>query len=254
MMRDDGEPEGAARVPEPSTEPLPGVRRLVAAIAALRGTLPADGGGPEDGCAWYQSQTHASLVPYLVEECYELIDAIERGEDAGHGAAAGDTLREELGDVLYQVVFHADIARASGEGFGFDEVAATLADKLVDRNPHVFGAHPTRDLDEIERMWEERKQRTKPERRGVLDGVAKGMPALALADKVLGRGQAVLGPHVPATEAAPAADSEQAAGDALMRIVAANRAAGIDSERALRGAIRRYADRVRAAERGEDIA
>lgn len=214
----------------------PELLRLVALVDRFRG---------EGGCAWYEAQTHASLVPYLQEETAELVEAIEAG--------TADDVREELGDVLFQVLFHAEVAGATG-GHDLEAVARDQAEKLWRRNPHVFGPTPTRDIDEIIRLWQEAKAVEKAERTSVLDGVAFGMPALALADKVLGKA-APTGEPVDAESIGAGAgaldDAEAAFGEALLATVAAGREAGFDAERALRGAVRRLAERVRRREAGE---
>lgn len=216
----------------------------------------------EHGCAWHEQQTHESLVPYLTEESAEVIDAIERGTPAD--------LREELGDLLFQVLFHADIAEAAGE-FTLEDVARDQAAKLRHRNPHVFGDTPTRDVDEIVRLWHARKAEQKQHRTSVLDGISHAMPALALAAKVIGRaeelgmnvspesfvGRAAAWPEEssaqPEEDAAGEDIAEQqyyedAFGDSLLAAVAAGREAMFDAERALRGAVRRLEERVRAEE------
>jgi XTP/dITP diphosphohydrolase len=192
-------------------------------------------------CAWDAEQTHASLVPYLIEESAELVEAIEAGKP--------EDLREELGDVLYQVYFHADIASASAsadERFDIDDVARGVAEKMRSRHPHVFGESTASTTDEIRDQWIELKRREKSERTSVLDGIPMGMPALALAQKVLGRAGDV-GVVLPTADGAGAAD-EADLGDSLLALVSSARARGLDAERALRGAIRRLAADVRAAE------
>jgi XTP/dITP diphosphohydrolase len=132
---------------------------------------------------WEITQTHDSLRPYLLEETYELLDAIQHGDS--------DTIREELGDLLLQVLFHSRIAEAAGE-FTVDDVAATLVAKLVHRSPHLLDVtiDPAAPLQEKvaaqERAWEERKT-TEKSRRSCLDGIAMAQPALALAEKVRSR-------------------------------------------------------------------
>ena len=224
--------------------PHPELDRLLDDVARFRG---------ETGCAWYEEQTHRSLVPYLQEETAELVDALESGDP--------EQVREELGDVLFQVLFHADVAEANGD-FTFEDVAREQADKLERRNPHVFGPTPTRDIDEILRLWHAAKAEEKAARTSVVDGIAFGMPALALADKLLGKAAAIEGVAVlpvPSGTDVTAADvplasaraslDEAELGDALLGVVAAAREAGLDAERALREAARRLADRIRAAER-----
>ena len=155
----------------------PKLEELIAVLEKLR----APG-----GCAWDAEQTHESLVKYLVEESYELVDAIERGDR--------DEMIEELGDVLYQVVFHADIAaHTPGEEFTLEDVAANMTAKMIGRHPHVFGDSAQKDALNIQSgadvsgMWDELKKADKSHRTSVLDGIPQSMPALALADKVLGR-------------------------------------------------------------------
>lgn len=190
------------------------------------------------GCAWCEEQTHETLVPYLIEECAELVDAIEFGNR--------DDLVEELGDVAFQVLFHAKLGQRSGT-FTLDEVLDRLREKIVRRNPHVFGAQPTREMAEILRLWHEAKAAEKQHRTSVLDGIAFGMPALALADKVIGKGELV-GVPAPRGETIESDDVAEAYGEALLASVAAAREAGIDPERALRDAVRRHAAVIREHE------
>jgi XTP/dITP diphosphohydrolase len=156
--------------------PHPKLDELIAVLAQLR----APG-----GCAWDAEQTHESLVRYLIEECYELVDAIESGDR--------DALLEELGDVLYQVVFHADLAaHTPGEAFDLEDVAAHMTAKMIGRHPHVFGdeaakaATGIRSAEDVVAAWDGFKAAEKPHRSSVLDGIPQGMPALALADKLVG--------------------------------------------------------------------
>lgn len=216
----------------------PNLEELIALLERLR----APG-----GCAWDREQTHASLVQYLVEETYELVDAIEAGDR--------DELVEELGDVLYQVIFHADIAAEAGE-FTLEDVAAHMTAKMVGRHPHVFGDVVADTADAVSRNWDLIKQTEKPARTSVLDGIPQAMPALALADKLLGRADrvdvAVAAPAAreatSALEAIGAIEDEERLGETLLAIVAGARERGLDSERALRGALRGLQDRIRAAE------
>ncbi|HET7386358.1 MAG TPA: MazG family protein [Nocardioidaceae bacterium] len=132
-------------------------------------------------CPWDREQTHRSLARYLLEETYETLEAIDSG-DSVH-------LREELGDLLLQVVFHARLAQeddAESDGFDIDDVAGGIVDKLVHRHPHVFGGLDVSGADEVAANWEALKAAEKG-RASVLDGVPMALPALALADKVLGR-------------------------------------------------------------------
>ena len=206
--------------------PHPRLDELIATMERLR----APG-----GCAWDRDQTHASLVQYLVEESAELVEAIESGDD--------DEMVEELGDVLYQVLFHADIATEEGR-FTLEDVAAHMTQKMVGRHPHVFGDVVADTPDAVVANWEAIKAVEKAHRTSVLDGIPAGMPGLALADKVLGRA-AKVGVTV---EPAPVPSTEEELGAQLLALVAGSRAAGLDAERALRGALRLVRERVTAAE------
>lgn len=212
---------------QPAASAHPKLDELVAVAERLR----APG-----GCAWDREQTHESLVQYLVEESWELIDAIEAG--------SREELIEELGDVLYQVVFHADIEAEAGS-FTLEDVAAHMSAKMISRHPHVFGDVVADTSDAVVANWEALKAVEKSHRTSVLDGIPQGMPALALADKVLGRATKV----GVGREPAPIPATEVELGELLLGMVAAARAAGLDSERALRGALRALQDDVRAAER-----
>ena len=186
-------------------------------------------------CVWTQQITHEALVPYLIEESHELIDAIETG-DRGE-------LREELGDLLWQVLFHAEIAsRDAAAPFDIDDVAGDLADKMVRRHPHVFAGETAATPAEVLVHWNAAKAAEKRERTSVLDGVSRGMPALALADKLLGKA-AKVGVEVAATPAA-----EASIGDRLLALVAEAHAQNIDAEGALRVRLRELEAEIRAAE------
>lgn len=209
------------------TTPHPKLEELIAVLEHLR----APG-----GCAWDRDQTHASLVQYLVEETYELVDAIEAGDDA--------ELVEELGDVLYQVIFHSDIAAEEGR-FTLDDVAAHMTAKMVGRHPHVFGDAVADTPDAVMARWDELKRVEKPGRESVLDGIPQAMPALALAAKLVGKAEKV-GVELVAAEVMPETEAEL--GDQLLATVVAARANGLDAERALRDALRRLQGQIRAAE------
>ncbi|MBV8587076.1 MAG: nucleoside triphosphate pyrophosphohydrolase [Verrucomicrobia bacterium] len=128
-----------------------------------------------NGCPWDREQTHVSLKPHLLEECYELFDAIDDGNSA--------ELREELGDLLLQVVMHSQMAAERGE-FTFDSVADGIANKLVDRHPHVFGDVELRTSEAVLKHWEVLKRAEKQERKSIVDGVPRTLPALARAQKI----------------------------------------------------------------------
>lgn len=189
-------------------------------------------------CVWSQRITHGDLVPYLIEEAHELIDAVEGG--------TRDELREELGDLLWQVLFHAAIAAEDPEApFDIDDVARGLTEKMTRRHPHVFGDAVARTPEEVLVHWNAAKAAEKRERRSVLDGVPRGMPALALADKLLGKAV-----RVGVVSDATASDirSEAELGDALLALVADARTRGWDAERALRTRLRTLESDIRAAE------
>ncbi|HEY0450766.1 MazG family protein [Actinophytocola sp.] len=187
------------------------------------------------GCPWDAEQTHDSLRQYLVEECFELLEAIEDGDRAA--------LREELGDVLLQVLFHARVAQESAEDpFSVDDVAAGLVAKLVGRHPHVFaGGDPAvRDAGTQQVRWEELKQAEK-RRESSVDGVATGQPALALAAKLA---QRTARAGLPEDLLPRNGDT----GSRLFDLAALAKRAGDDPEGELRGVSRRFAADVRAAE------
>ncbi|MEV6446521.1 MazG family protein [Amycolatopsis sp. NPDC051716] len=186
------------------------------------------------GCPWDAVQTHDSLRQYLVEETYELLDAIEEGDR--------EALREELGDVLLQVLFHARVAAEDAEDpFGIDDVAAALVAKLVGRHPHVFaGADQVHTVEHQNLKWEELKQREK-QRRSIVDGVALGQPAVALAGK-LGQRSGRAGIPLDLFPEGTAAAAQ------LFRIAATARRAGVDAEGELRAVAKQFAKDIQAAE------
>jgi XTP/dITP diphosphohydrolase len=199
------------------------------------------------GCPWDAEQTHESLVQYLLEETYELIDAIESG--------TREDVLEELGDVLYQVVFHSDLAQSGSLGAPFDiqAVARFTREKMQGRHPHVFGTpeelekYKAKTGDDVMLNWDNHKQREKPERESVLDGIPQALPALALASKVIGKAQKIGLLDAAAPSPIQLNDEEQL-GALLLSIVQAGKALGFDSERALRAAVRDLSDDIRRAE------
>ncbi len=218
---DPADPAGAA----PGDAPGDPLRRLVAVMDRLRSP---------GGCPWDAEQTHESLVPYVLEEAYEVAEAVEHGDRAN--------LREELGDLLLQVVFHARIAEEHPDDpFDVDDVAADLVAKLVRRHPHVFAGAQVEDADGVHRQWEQIK-RAEKQRSSVLDGVPLALGALARAQKVASRA-ARAGLDVPA----PAGDG---LGDRLLALVLEARASGLDAEGELRRAAGGWEARLRAAEAG----
>ena len=196
-------------------------------------------------CPWDAKQTHESLAPYLIEESYEALDALQSGDRKA--------LREELGDVLLQVMFHARVAqeRADETGFTVDDVADGIVTKLVRRHPHVFADVAVSGAEDVKRNWDQIKAAERAAATGsagsALDGVPFGQPALALAAQLQRRAERA---GVPAglTAADGAGDG---LGAELFALVAQARAAGLDPELELRGAARRYRDRVRAWEQAQ---
>ena len=191
-----------------------------------------------DGCPWDQEQTHASLRVHLLEEAYEVLEAIDRDE-------LGEELEEELGDLLLQVAFHAQLA-ADDDRFDLAEVADRIVAKLIHRHPHVFGDRSVADADEVVRNWETIKKDEKS-REGPFDGVPAGLPALLAAFKIQKRA-AALGFQPDAGEArdrlrAALAEATFDPGTALFWVVALARAAGVDPEGALREATARFRER-----------
>ncbi|HST46813.1 MazG family protein [Jatrophihabitans sp.] len=189
------------------------------------------------GCPWDAEQTHTSLAPYLLEEAYETLEAIETSDLVA--------LREELGDLLLQVLFHARLAEEApaGQRFGIDDVAADLVAKLVRRHPHVFDQAPDAPsgltADGQQTSWDAIKKAEK-RRESVTDGIAMGQPALALATKLVSRSS-----RAGLQVALPAGDG---IGERLLAVVADAVRAGVDPEHALRQSARDYREAVRARE------
>lgn len=218
-----------------SAGPVPPAPTQLDELVAVMARLRAPG-----GCPWDADQSHESLVQYLIEETYELVDAIETGNR--------DDLMEELGDVLYQVLFHADIAaHTPGEDFDIQDVAAQMTAKMVGRHPHVFGDRVAKTPDAVMEFWDDLKRREKPHRTSVLDGIPQGMPSLALADKLIGRAQK-LGMLPEEEVSAIDVASEDELGPLLLAIVASAKARGLDAERALRSTLRDLQGEIRDAE------
>ncbi|MFT4258864.1 MazG family protein [Microbacterium sp.] len=193
-------------------------------------------------CVWSQRITHRDLVPYLIEESHEVIDAVEQG--------SRDDLREELGDLLWQVLFHSAIAAEDADApFDIDDVARGLTEKMVRRHPHVFADAVANTPEEVLVHWNAAKAAEKRTRRSALDGIPRGMPALALAQKMLGRVPRSRVEEAATEPSAPASESEL--GEALLALVARARSNGWDAERALRERLRALDEEVRAAEAGD---
>ncbi|HLZ37497.1 MAG TPA: nucleoside triphosphate pyrophosphohydrolase [Mycobacteriales bacterium] len=234
---------------------LPGARLLD--VVATMDRLRSPG-----GCPWDAKQTHATLARYLLEEAYEAYEAIETAQTESY-----DDLREELGDVLLQVVFHARVAEERGaQGWTIDDVARRLVDKLVRRHPHVFGDVRVSGADEVVTNWEAIKE-TEKRGRSVTEGVPLSQPALALAAALQKRAAAVgapvelLVPEAAAAEtlsgavaaaaarvAETGADADEPVGELLFAAVALARSYAVDPEAALRRTARRFRHRLAAVE------
>ncbi|WP_181435601.1 MazG family protein [Curtobacterium sp. MCPF17_051] len=224
----------------------------------------------DGGCVWNRAQTHASLARYAVEESYELVDAIDDGDP--------DDVREELGDLLYQVVLHAGIAARAGE-FTLEDVAAGVRDKMTRRHPHVFGDETADTVEDVVRVWRAAKAAEKASRRSAFDGVPRAMPPLERAVKLLerleergdadavvasvvgagagaGSGSGVgsgVGLEARGASAAPAADDgvgtvDAEWGRAVLGEVAAAARRGVDPVASLRAAVSALEEAGRAVE------
>ena len=208
---------------------LPGARLLD--LVAVMDRLRAPG-----GCPWDREQTHRSLATYLIEEAYETLEAIET--DPEH-------LREELGDLLLQVVFHARIAEEQvADAYTIDDVAAGIVNKLIRRHPHVFGDADAPTAAHVESRWDELKSAEKG-RSSALEGIPAALPALALAMKSINRAaRAGVAPDLPDV------DPGLPVGELLLAVAARAHSEGVDAEQELRDAVRRFAEAVRQRERG----
>ena len=227
------------------------LERLLAVMARLRGP---------GGCPWDREQTLASLRPYVLEETYEVLEAIDAGDDRAH--------REELGDLLLQIVFQARIAEEEGR-FSFADVADAIHDKLVSRHPHVFGDADAKDADAVLRQWAALKRKENEAKgggRSALEGVPREMPALARADRLTEKASRI-GFDWPDAAGARAKVEEEIAeldeaiaggdpaaiehevGDALFALANLARKLGVPPEEALRGALARFVGRFGHVER-----
>lgn len=235
VLAGPGEQVGVERVVD---TPAPAGARLLDVVAVMD-RLRSPG-----GCPWDAEQTHASLRGYLLEEAHEAYDAIVDDDAAA--------MREELGDVLLQVVFHARVAAEAGPDrrFDVDDVAGDLVDKLVRRHPHVFGDAGPRDVAQVEAGWEEIKQAEK-QRRSPTEGVSRSQPAASWGAALVRRaGRAGLPTPEPAELAAA---SPEELGERLLAVVTAAEQRGWDVEDALREAVRRYAGELDAAARARPM-
>ncbi|MGW7070877.1 nucleoside triphosphate pyrophosphohydrolase [Streptomyces sp. NPDC054855] len=207
----------------PASYDLPGARLLdlVQVMDQIRGE-----------CPWSSQQTHEGLAKYAIEEAYELVEAIEEGDR--------EELREELGDVLLQVVFHARIAEDDEESpFSVDDVAGTIVEKLINRHPHVFGDDSADTPEDVKAHWLRTKAEEK-QRSSVTEGIPLGQPGLALTAKLASRARtAGLEVTLP---------SGEGVGYELLALALRAEAEGVDPEAALRAAARAYRDAVLSAE------
>lgn len=210
--------------------------------------------GPK-GCPWDRKQDHRTLRPMILEEVYELLEAIDQGDD--------QALREELGDVLLHIVFHAQLARER-KAFDFKAVARELAEKLVRRHPHVFGRERLATSSQVLKRWHQLKQQEKPTRRSSLDGVPRHMPALLRAQNLQKRAARVGFEWPDPSQGIPAKIREELRelnrtrgrgpafarelGDLLFTLVNLARHRKVDAESACRDATERFARRVRSIE------
>jgi len=221
-----------------------------------------------DGCAWDREQTPATLKPQLIEECYEVLEAIDSGSPKH--------LTEELGDLLLHVVFHAQIAREAGQ-FAFGDVANGIADKLIRRHPHVFGDAKVADAAGVVAQWNELKKAEKPERESALDGVPRALPALMRAEALQKKARNVgfdwpdvqgaldkvreevaevtaeiesdlAFAHANEGKFTPAPETAEEIGDLLFSIVNLTRHLKLDAEELLTGANDKFSRRFRAVE------
>lgn len=222
---------GRVRMPDlellPASYDLPGARLLD--LVQVMDRIRVE-------CPWSSQQTHEGLAKYGIEEAYELVEAIEEGDR--------DELREELGDVLLQVVFHARIAEEGGpedddEPFSIDDVAGGIVTKLIHRHPHVFGDETASTPEEVKEHWL-RTKAVEKQRTSVTEGVPLGQPGLALAAKLASRARTA-GLEVPLPEG-------EGVGYELLALAVRAETEGVDPEAALRAAARAYRDAIRVSE------
>lgn len=205
-----------------------------------------------DGCPWDREQTHQSLKPHLLEECYELLDAIDAQDDG--------ELKEELGDLLLQVVMHAQMA-SEEQRFTLDDVAEVTADKLVNRHPHVFGENRLPNSDAVLKQWDAIKRGEKDQRKSALDGVPKNLPALAKAQKVQTKAARVgfdwqepnevlakIHEEIEEIDLASGKELADEIGDLLFAVVNFARQHKLDAEQLLAGATAKFSKRFQAME------
>ncbi len=220
-----------------------GIRRLEALMGVLRGP---------GGCPWDHDQTHQTLAKYLLEETYEVLDALDSGDV--------DQIEAELGDLLLQVVFHVQIARENGQ-FDLDSIAEREVTKMVERHPHVFAEAHAESADDVRDQWENRKRRDDPDR-SIADGVPQAMPALNRAQTISARAASLgfdwnnigevwekVNEELAEARDADKDELEEELGDLMFALVNVARHAGLDAEGALRNATRKFVSRFDAMEK-----
>jgi tetrapyrrole methylase family protein/MazG family protein len=233
------------------------LEKLVKIMAALRG---------EKGCPWDKEQTRESLKPFIIEEAYEVLDAIDEKN--------ADAVKEELGDLLFQIVFQCRIAEENGE-FGLGDVIDGISKKMTSRHPHVFGDSDIRTSEEVLVKWDEHKKREGKQKESILEGIPKTMPALLRAKKLQDRAAKVgfdwdkiddvlakldeeVNEFKESVKKKQEPEIEDELGDILFMIVNISRFIGVNPEEALRKTISKFISRFRyiemaAAEKGEKL-
>ncbi|MEZ4749377.1 MAG: nucleoside triphosphate pyrophosphohydrolase [Bdellovibrionota bacterium] len=225
---------------------LPETARFIQVVSELR-----------EKCPWDKKQTHQSLAPYLVEETYECLEAIDAGDLK--------VLEEELGDLLLQIALHAEIASEQGAaGFDMESVSKAVADKMIARHPHVYGEVEVKDDAEVKANWVKLKQKEKPERK-LLDGIPKALPGLLLAHKygyraatagfdwpdvegVFSKVREEVGELSEAMAEKDKSAVEEEFGDLLFSLAQLGRHLKLDAEASLRGACKKFARRLQHVE------
>jgi tetrapyrrole methylase family protein/MazG family protein len=231
--------------------------KLIAIMAALRG---------EKGCPWDKEQTRESLKPFLVEGTYEVLEAIDEGSP--------EKIREELGDLLFQIVFHCQLAKERGE-FDMHDVVRSISEKMIDRHPHVFGGETYETSEEVLKQWEKRKREEGKNRESILEGIPRELPSLLRAHRIQARAARVgfdwkqvedvvskldeeLKEFREALEKKDQRQIEDELGDLFFVLVNISRFVGINPEDALRKTISKFISRFRyiemkAAEAGKGL-
>lgn len=225
------------------------IDRLVDVMAALR--------NPDSGCPWDLKQNYKTIAPYTIEEAYEVADAIDRGDMKD--------LREELGDLLFQSVYHAQMASEDGH-FNFNDVVNDITDKMVTRHPHVFGDTEAQSESDVNRIWDEQKKKEKGESSSALDDVTKGLPALLYAQKILkkamktgfkwpdvshvyGKIDEELEEFKEAVESGNIEHMSDELGDIMLNVVILAQLHGFNAEEAMRKANQKFERRFRGMEK-----